>query len=211
MRNGVNHCAMIARNFYHGPAMKLIRFVSICLLGFFVISPVTANDFEAALSSETAEFTFRSDSSLIGWGGSDLAFGLFYNDESDFVGQVSLLQMRQASQETPLTFGVGVKGYLGMLDDIDQDVMAFAIGGEIRYTIPGTMPMAVYGRGFFAPKITSFADVEEVVDYQFGFQIEALPQTTAFIAYRHLEFDTDDEGDYEADDDNLILGVRLTF
>ena len=191
--------------------MKLNRFTCLCLLGIVFFSRASASDFEAALSSETAQFTFRSDSSLIGWGGADLGLGLFYNEESDFVLHASLLQMRQASEEAPLTFGVGVKVYLGVLDDIDQDVAALGIGGEIRYTIPGTMPMAVYLRADFAPEITSFLDAEEVIDYQLGFQIEALPQTIAFIGVRHLEFETDDEGDYEADDDNIHLGVRLTF
>ncbi len=191
--------------------MKLSRILLLLLLGALGSSPASANDFEAALSSETAQFTFRSDSSLIGWGGSDLAFGLFYNEDSDYVFQASLMQMRQASEENPLTFGVGVKTYLGSLDDINEDVFAFGIGGEVRYTIPGTMPMALYLRGFYAPDITSFADAEEVIDYTFGFQIEALPQTTAFIGIRHLEFETDDDGDYEADDDELHLGVRLTF
>jgi hypothetical protein len=191
--------------------MKLNRFICLCLLGIAYVSTSSANDFEAALSSETAQFTFRSDSSLIGWGGSDLSFGLFYNEDDDFIGQVGLLQMRQASEDNPLTFGVGVKGYLGTLDDVDQDVLAFGIGGEIRYTIPGTMPMAVYLRGYIAPEITSFSDTEEVTDFQLGFQIEALPQTIAFVGIRRLEFETDDEGDYEADDDNVHFGVRLTF
>lgn len=191
--------------------MKLSRILLPALLGAIASWPSAANDFEAALSSETAQFTFRSDSSVIGWGGSDLAFSLFYNEESDFVLQGSLMQMRQASEETPLTFGVGVKTYLGKLDDINQDVLSLGIGGEVRYTIPGTMPMAIYLRGFYAPDITSFLDAEEVVDYTLGFQIEALPQTTAFIGLRHLEFETEDDGDYEADDDELHLGVRLTF
>jgi hypothetical protein len=190
--------------------MKSFRSSCFSLLVLVSISAVNASDFEAALSSDTAQFTFRSDSSLIGWGGSDLAFSLFYNDESDFIGQASIIQMRQASEETPLTFGVGVKGYLGSLDDPGEDVFAFAIGGEVRYTIPGTMPMAVYGRGFWAPDITSFGDVEGVLDYTVGFQVEALPQTVAFVGIRHLEFDLD-EGDYEADDDNIHIGVRLTF
>ena len=184
-----------------------------CFGALLLVTSATAsaNDLEVALSSETAQFTFRSDSSLIGWGGSDLGLGLFYNDESDFVLQGSLLQMRQASEETPLTFGVGVKGYLGSLDDADEDIFAFAIGGEVRYTIPGTMPMAAYGRAFYAPKITRFGDTETVLDYTIGFQIEALPQTIAFIGIRHFEVETEDEDDYELDDDNLHVGVRLTF
>ena len=88
--------------------MNLIRLGCIgLLLNLFAVA-ANANDFEAMLSDETAQFTFRSDSSLIGWGGSDLAFGLFYNEESDFILQASLVKMRPASQENPLTFGVGV-------------------------------------------------------------------------------------------------------
>ena len=190
--------------------MNLFRSIALGLLLLTALSNANANDFEAALSKETAQFTFRSDSSLIGWGGSDLALGLFYNEDSDFILQASLLQMRQASEENPLTFGVGVKGYLGTLDDPDEDVFAFAIGGQVRYTIAGTMPMAVYVEGYYAPDITSFGDTEEVIDYTVGFQIEALPQTIAFVGVRHLEFEGDD-GDYEADDDNIHFGVRLTF
>ena len=191
--------------------MKFTHLGYFCLLGLALAPAASANDFEAALSKETAQFTFRSDSSLIGWGGADLGLGFFYNDESDFVGQASLVQMRQPSEETPLTFGVGVKAYLGHLDDVDQDVVAFAVGGEVRYTIPGTMPMAVYGRVFFAPEITSFSDAEGLLDYTIGFQIEALPQTIAFVGLRHFEADTDRESSYELDDDNIHIGVRLTF
>ena len=202
---------MIAPVFCIGSAMKLIRLSYIFLLGLAAISSANANDFEAALSKETAQFTFRSDSSLIGWGGADLALGVFYNDDSDFIAQASLIQMRQASEETPLTFGVGVKAYLGHLDDPDQDVVGFAVGGEVRYTIPGTMPMAVLARGFYAPDITSFSDTEGIIDYTIRFQIEIVPETAGFIGIRHLEIDTDDEGDYDADDDNIHIGVRFSF
>ena len=191
--------------------MKIFRLSYFCLLGLAFIPTANANDFEAALSKKTAQFTFRSDSSLIGWGGADLGLGLFYNDDSDIIAQASLVQMRQPSEDTPLTFGVGVKAYLGHLDDPDQDVVAFAVGGEVRYTIPGTMPMAVYARGFYAPDITSFSDTKEVVDFTIRFQLEILPETIGFVGIRHLEFDTDDHGSYDADDNNVHLGVRLTF
>jgi len=191
--------------------MKPLFIACLCLISLASVTHARANDFEVALSKETAQFTFRSDSSLIGWGGSDLAFGLFYNNDSDFIADASIIQMRQASQETPLTFGVGVKAYLGQLDNSDDDdVVAFAVGGELRYTIPGTMPMAVYGRGFYAPEITSFADSEEITDLTLGFQIEAMPQTVAFVGIRHYEVEVDN-GDHKLDNNNLHVGVRLTF
>jgi hypothetical protein len=191
--------------------MKPLRFITFGWLLVALLPNASASDFEAALSKETAQFTFRSDSSLIGWGGADLSLGLFYNEESDFIGQFGLLQMRQASEQNPLTFGVGVKAYLGQLDDPDADVLGLGIGGQVRYTIAGTMPMAIYLDAIYAPEITSFSDTEGILDYRFGFQIEALPQTTAFVGVRHLEFELDGQNDYEADDDNIHFGVRLTF
>jgi hypothetical protein len=190
--------------------MKSIRKSCLGILLAAALPVAEAADFEAALSSETAQFTFRSDSSIIGWGGADLGIGLFFNEDDDFIGSFSLLQMRQASQETPLTFGVGIKAYLGQLDDPDADVGGLGIGGQLRYTIPGTMPMAAYFEGYYAPEITSFADADGIIDYTLGFQIEALPQTIAFVGIRHLEFDLDGD-DYEADDDSIHFGVRLTF
>lgn len=187
--------------------------ISFSLISLLFLSPCIsrANDFEAALTSETAQFTFRSDSSLIGWGGAELGLGVFYNDASDFVGQFSLMQRRQASENNPLTLGVGARAYLGSLDDLDKNIAAVAIGGEVRYTIPGVMPMAVYLTGHYAPKITSFSDTEEVLDFNLGFQIEILPQTTAFVGYRSLEVDVDNTSGYEMDDDRVHIGVRFTF
>ena len=190
--------------------MKLSRILLAALVWLTYFAEANANDLEIALSKDTAQFTFRSDSSMIGWGGAELAMGLFYNEASDFILDASLLQMRQASEQNPLTFGVGLAAYIGKLDNINSDVFALGIGGEVRYTIAGTMPMAIYFRGYYAPQITSFSDADSLLDYQLGFQIEALPQTTAFIGVRHLEIDTRGV-DYLAADDELFFGVRLTF
>ena len=168
--------------------MKPNRVSFFALLFAMLPAAAQASDFEVALSSETAQFTFRSDSSLIGWGGT----------------------VRQATAENPLTLGVGVKAYLGSLDAPDEDVAALAIGGQIRYTIAGTMPIAIFVEGHYAPDITSFSGADSVSDYTFGLQIEALPQTTAFVGVRNFRIEIDGE-DYDVDDDNLHVGIRLTF
>jgi hypothetical protein len=191
--------------------MKTLRILLVTVTSLFTFSQAQANDLEIALSSETAQFTARSDSSLIGWGGADLAFGLLFNDDDDIVGQISLLQSRQASKGAPLTFGVGVRGYAGRLDLIKENVLALGIGGEIRYTFPGVMPMAIYVQGHYAPKITSFSDSERVTDLLLGYQIEVLPQTIAFVGIRRLEIDTEAVENYEVDDNRAHLGIRLTF
>jgi hypothetical protein len=191
--------------------MKTRNLLLASLLLFPLFSQAQANDLELALSAETAQFTVRSDSSLIGWGGAELAFGLFFNDADDVIGQVSLLQARQASKSSPLTFGVGFRAYAGRLDRINENVLALGIGGEIRYTFPGVMPMSLYLQGHYAPKITSFNDTERVSDFLLGYQIEILPQTVAFAGIRRLQVDTEAANNYDVDDNRFHFGVRLTF
>ncbi len=191
--------------------MKTLRIIVLGLVFGNFVNQVQANDFEVALSSDTAQFTFRSDSSLIGWGGADLGFSFFYNEADDVLAQISLMQNRLPSKQNPLTLGVGVKAYLGQLDVIDENIMALGIGGEIRYTFPGTMPMAVYLNGYIAPDITSFSDTEEIREYTLGLQIEISPQTIAFVGVRDIEVDTTGVTSYELDDDSAHVGIRLTF
>jgi hypothetical protein len=193
--------------------MKTIFTRTILALSVLLPGLAIANDFEAALTSETAQFTFRTDSSVVGWGGSELALGVFYNDDDDYVAQLALMQRRQATQKNPLSLGVGVKTYFGEIDaaNPNQDIVAIAVGGEVRYTIPGVMPMSAYVTVHYAPKITSFSDTEEIIDNNIGFQIEVLPQTTAFIGYRHLKLDLANGSGYRLDDNRVHLGVRLTF
>ena len=197
--------------FKYNFVMKTLRIIIIGLACGGYINHLQANDFEVALSSETAQFTFRSDSSLIGWGGADLGFSLFYNELDDVLGQVSLMQSRPPSKQNPLTFGVGVKAYLGQLDINGDNVLGLGIGGEIRYTFAGVTPMAIYLSGHMAPDITSFSDTEEIREFQLGLQIEVLPQTIAFIGIRNIEIDTINVTGYELDDDKVHVGVRLTF
>ena len=191
--------------------MKILRIIIIGLACSGFVNQLKANDFEVALSSETAQFTFRSDSSLIGWGGADLGFSLFYNEIDDVLGQMSLMQSRPPSRENPLTFGVGVKVYIGQLDLISENVFGLGIGGEIRYTFAGVTPTAIYLNGHIAPDITSFSDTKEIREYSLGLQMEVLPQTVAFIGIRNIEVDTDSVSEYELDDDEVHVGVRLTF
>jgi len=185
---------------------------ALALLPFMLFSSLTlANDFEASLSSETAQFSLYSDSSVVGWGGSDLALRLLYNEAGDFVGQAEIMSIRQADENTPLTLGVGVKGYLGRLDILNESVFAVAIGGSIRYVVPAKMPFTLYANLFLAPKITSFSDTKELQDYNFGAQIEIMPQTAMFVGYRKFKIDTKKASDYRLDDSNIHFGIRLTF
>lgn len=186
------------------------------LAASLLASPATqALDFEFALSGDTADLRFFGDSGAIGgWGGTEIYGGLLFTDEDDYLATFGAMARRPPSQGFPLTAGVGIRGYFGDLDRPDASVAAVAIGGELRYTIPARMPMAVLGELHYAPSITSFADSDEVFDWTVRYQIEIMPDTLLFVQYRDLEIEVDKApprgGDYTVVDDPMI-GVRFTF
>jgi hypothetical protein len=173
------------------------------------------SNFEFSLGEEVAEVLFLGDSGNIGgWGGTEIYGGVLFNDEDDIIGQVGAMARRPPSKEFPLTAGVGLRGYFGNLDEPDATVAAVGIGGELRYTIPSKMPMAVLGQIHWAPSITSFSDTDEVLDYMVRYQIEILPQTLFFVSWRNfnIDYDRGSRGSGDADVvENLMLGVRFTF
>ena len=191
--------------------MKVLRIIVLGLTCGGFVNQLQAGDIEIALSSDTAQLTLRSDSSVIGWGGADLGFSLLFNDADDILGEISLMQNSAPSEQNRFSLGVGVKAYLGRIDPVDDNILAIGIGGEIRYTFPGSMPMAVYLGGHFAPDITSFGDTDGIVEYVLGFQVELLPQTIAFVRLRNIEIENDSSVDYTLVDNDVLIGVRLTF
>lgn len=191
--------------------MKVLRIIILGLTCGGFINHLQASDLEIALSSETAQFTFRSDSSMIGWGGADLGFSLLYNDADDLFIELSLMQNSAPSEQNRFSAGVGMKAYFGRLDPINDNVLALGIGGEVRYTFPGSMPMALYLNGYIAPEITSFGDTDGIVEYQLGYQVELLPQTIAFVGLRNVEIDSNSNSEYKVVDSDVHIGVRLTF
>jgi hypothetical protein len=191
--------------------MKVLRIIVLGLTCGGFVNQLQASDLEIALSSDAAEFTFRSDSSMIGWGGADLGVSLLFNDADDLLVEMSLMQNSVPSEQKRFTAGVGVKAYVGRLDQINDNVFALGIGGEVRYTFPGSMPMAVYLSGYIAPEITSFGDTDGIVEYELGYQIEILPQTKAFVAIKNIEIESNNNSEYKLVDSELFIGVRLTF
>ena len=171
---------------------------------------VHADGLDISLSDETANIVYLTDSGSFGYGGADIGFGVFFNEEDDFLAHANLLVTSNPLSGNNFQFGVGTKAYLGTVDQVDEDVAAIAIGGLARYVIPAQTPMAFSLEGYWAPDITSFSDAEGVQELTARFEIEVLPSTRGYIGYRLLEPELEDAGDVEIDDE-IHLGIRITF
>jgi len=165
---------------------------------------------DVSLSDKTAHLQYLVDSGSLGYGGADIGFGLFYDEDEDYIGTGNLLVTSNPASGNNFQFGVGVKGYAGELDGVNESVGAIGIGGLIRYIIPSSTPMGIALEGYEAPDITSFSDTESLSEVMARFEIEVMPSTRGYIGYRFLEPELKRAGDVELDD-NVHVGIRITF
>lgn len=163
------------------------------------------------LSDESAELTYLFQSSSFYSGGADVGAGLFYNNDDDVMLSVSwVVSGPSLGANEAFSYGVGIKGYGLAIDELEQDGGAVAIGGQLRYLIPGPVSVAAVGEGFISPKITSFADIENMTEFRIGAEFEVNKETSAYIGYRILEVDLNKKNNYEVDK-SLHIGIRLGF
>lgn len=101
-------------------------------------------------------------------------------------------------------------GYLTSIDEPDSNVQAVTLGGLVKYHIPNRTPMAIGGRLFAAPAITTFGDGENFIDASVDFEVEVLPSATAYVGYRAVSTKLENYGTYDIED-RFHVGVRLMF
>ena len=171
-----------------------------------------ASGLDISLSSETASIVYLTDSSSFGYGGADVGYGVFFNENDDFIINANFLVIgKPATSNNPLQLGVGAKAYFGEFDRSNLDLGALAIGGQIRYIIPSSLaPMAITAEGYYAPSVTSFGDAENVTEFTLRYEFEVVPSTRAYVGYRLLEADFETVSNVEFDDE-VHVGIRFNF
>ncbi len=173
----------------------------------------SAGAIDFRLGSDAAELSYLTQNASFGYGGADIGFGLLVNDNNDFIANGSILVSgTSAGDVKALHFGVGVKAYAGTLDNpVDnKDGGAVAIGARIRYVFPGSVPLAILAEGFYAPDITSISEFDGVKEYRVALEFEVTPSARAYVGYRRLQLNLDNDVDYDVDKDPHI-GVRFEF
>ena len=182
-------------------------------------SNVFASGIDMRLGSKTAEFVYLTESATFGYGGADMGFGAFINEDDTLMGSGSILVSGSGDGDVRgLHFGVGAKVYAGIIDFPspieNQSGGAVAIGGQVRYVFPGKTPLAVLVEGFGAPDVTSASDFKGVREIRFALELEVTPSARAYIGYRSLKVDLSNgiakDDEIELDDAGHI-GVRFSF
>jgi len=172
----------------------------------------SATGFDFRIADKAAEMFYLYKSSTFGYGGSDVGWGLFFNENNDKMLSGSLLVSGNgAGGKRALQFGVGVKGFVADFgDDVDVQGGGLGIGGLIRYVFSSSTPVAVLVEAYTVPAITSFGDADDFSEARFALELEVSPSARAYLGYRTLTLETENNQEFELDD-SLHFGVRIGF
>jgi hypothetical protein len=193
----------------------MLRKVLIIIMGVMFVSNAYAGGIDFRMGSKTAELVYLTESATFGYGGADMGFGAFINENDDLMASGSVLVSGSGEGDVRgLHFGVGAKVYLGILDfpsPLDnQEGAALSIGAQVRYVFPSKMPFAILLEGFGAPGVTSASDFEGLKEFRGAIELEVTPSARAYIGYRKLEVELN-SGIKRELDDKVHAGVRFSF
>jgi len=176
-------------------------------------SQVQARGVDIRLANEVAAVQYLTESSTFGYGGADVGVGFLFNDDNDTMFSAeAMVSGNGAGNNRALKFGVGAKLIGTYIKFLDDTMGALAIGGQVRYVIPASAPIAIMAEGFIAPKIVSFSGADQYSEFRIALELEVTPSARAYIGYRNVSVDiTNGNGsDYELDD-SAHIGVKLSF
>jgi len=196
--------------------LRKVLIITVLLIPF---NSVTAGAIDFRVGKDMAELSYYGQTASFGYGGADLGIGVLFNDDKDVIANGTILVSGTSSGDIrALHFGVGAKVYGGDISgtksqSYDIQGGAVAIGGQIRYVFPSSMPFAVLGEVFYAPNVTSIAEWDRTQEYRVALELEVSPSARAYVGYRKLEVKFDSQGsNHNYDVDNALdIGVRFEF
>lgn len=177
--------------------------------------PVPRDDpgtaFEFALSGDGLWFSYRSG---LHREHGFTSLGLFASEDDDFALQWRLMRYGEPSTEAPLGLGVGLGVFGAAVDESSSELLAVTLTGAIDYALDEAFalayPLRIGLELSYAPDVATFFDGTRVLDVVARLEADLSSWATAFVGYRHLELDLDDEDDAELDK-AFEIGLRLGF
>lgn len=188
--------------------------VAVALLAASSVGSVHAAALDISLSDQSANVALLMEGSRFYLGGSDLGFGVYFNENNDVLMHASLLGINVApTMGQPYRIAAGAKAYFGQVDATGDSLSAIGIGGRFELIHPHPrMPMSIAAEAYYAPDITSFGDAQNLLEFNVRLELDITPSTKAYLGYRLMEseFQTATGATNTVElDDSIHFGVRI--
>lgn len=183
------------------------RLLAAAALAVMVVPAAHASTLELGVSDDFAQLEFATPAGGINVQGAEWGLGLLYNEDDDLIGSARFSSVNRISQA--FTFNVGLKGYLGRLDDPDETLTSIAIGGGAAFSLASRPQLTFAVNAWYAPNILTFGDPRGVTELDA--RVEAGLSRTAVVFAGYRFFEVDFRGRDHEVQDGLQVGVRLGF
>lgn len=182
---------------------------------FFALSLLAAS---TSILADTADINMRNNSVQLQYvaptgrdtlGSTELHAGLLYTDNKDgLVDAGILVKGPVGDRSSGITVGVGIKGLVATVND--SNAAALALGGQIRFSLPPGTRLGIVGQLYYSPDIVTYRDAERYIEAVARLEYEVIPQAVAYIGYRRMNFNLENETDGVLDS-GLHAGVKMSF
>lgn len=162
---------------------------------------------EVAMSDETLLLRYLTSGDKLGAEDSRAFADFFLSEERDIVLTGGLLFPINVDIG-PFTALVGPRAIAALLDDENDDVLAMAIGAEIRFDIHRDTGFAIVGQAWYSPDILTFGSADNVTDLSARAEIRIAPRMIAFGGFRWFEFDLTEGGGTQKLQDEVFVGIN---
>lgn len=189
----------------------MLKKTALVLALLITASQAHSRGIDLKLAEEMVEITYLTESSTFGYGGADVGFGAFFNENDDYQFNLeAMVTGSPAGNNKALQLGVGGKIMYTSFDKLNDEAGALAIAGKVRYVIPSSTPVAFVGTLYYAPGITSFSGADSFTEYRFAVEVEVTPSARAYLGYRFMEYEFEAGNKYELDD-SIHVGIKIDF
>ena len=164
---------------------------------------------DLSLSNETGNFgvySLRERADEI----TNIGAEFFFNEPGDRFVDVFGSVTRKGLADGNLEMGVKGKVFFVNQSRKDQVGTGLMLGVTGRYWIPTEIPVSIAADILYNPPIVAFSDVNSAFVFETKVEFRILPSTVAYIGFRGLTVDFDQEKDHELDK-NMHVGVNIAF
>ena len=145
-----------------------------------------------------------------------LQAGLLYREEDDADGTLGHLGLviygDAGARQAIIQAGIGGRVFLLSTDNLgDTNGVALAMGGAVNARVPGIDRLGGFADIWYAPKVSSFGDLDRAFEINMGIEYQLLRQAALSVGWRHIEFKVADikrSFDFE---DSAFVGFKFLF
>ncbi|WP_028299553.1 YfaZ family outer membrane protein [Oceanospirillum beijerinckii] len=134
----------------------------------------------------------------------NLSVGGMYHEENDNDATLVHAGLHTQEHTAQYSIGMGAKAYWLNSDNVDG--IAVGLGGQGSYTFPQLPLVRFGGHLYIAPKVSSFSDLDGLMDLSVRAYYQALRDVDVYVGWRKLSVDVKDGGD-----SSLDKGVNIGF